>query len=253
MKCKQLEITVVDVNDHEPVFSEQTYRAHISENAEIGTEVVQLNATDADQDKRVFYAMHAASSATSLRKFKVDSARGTITLIEKLDRYLLADWRNLRLLFHCSLCHPINRETMAQHILTVSVKDQGTPSRRNFARVVIDVLDHNDHAPEFMSELVQVRIFETAAVSSVVTSMMAVDKDRGANAKITYSITSGNVGGAFHIDPESGLIRVNQPLDVATVHEYMLVIKAADGGSPSLSAACRVHILVTMAENDPPK
>ena len=142
---------------------------------------------------------------------------------------------------------------MAQHIITVSVKDQGTPSKRNFARLTIDVVDYNDHAPEFMTDLIQVRIFETAAVSSVVTSMMAVDKDRGVNAKITYSISSGNVGGSFMIEPDSGLIRVNQLLDVGIVHEYMLVVKASDGGTPSLSSTCRVHILVTMAENDPPK
>ena len=48
-------------------------------------------------------------------------------------------------------------EAMAQHVLTVSVKDQGTPSKRNFARLIIDVTDHNDHAPEFLTELLQVR------------------------------------------------------------------------------------------------
>lgn len=77
---------MLDVNDHAPVFSQSLYRAEISESAEIGTEVVQLNATDADQDKRVVYALHAAASATSLRKFKVDSVRGAVVLAEKLDR-----------------------------------------------------------------------------------------------------------------------------------------------------------------------
>ena len=142
---------------------------------------------------------------------------------------------------------------MAQHLLTVSVKDQGTPSKRNFARVIIDVVDHNDHAPEFMSDLVQVRIFETAVVSSVVTVMKALDKDRGDNGRIFYSINSGNVGGAFFIEPDSGLVRISHPLDVGITHEYMLVVKATDGGSPALSSTCRLHILVTMAENDPPK
>lgn len=142
---------------------------------------------------------------------------------------------------------------MGQHLLTVSVKDHGTPAKRNFARVLVDVTDHNDHAPEFMSELVQVRIFETAAVGSVVTGMLAMDKDRGVNARVTYSISAGNVGGAFVIEPDSGLVRVNQPLEVGIAHEYMLVIKATDGGSPPLSTSCRVHILVTMAENDPPR
>lgn len=79
-------MTVLDVNDHAPQFSDRVYRAEISENAETGTEIVQLNATDADRDKRVFYALHAASSATSRRKFKVDSTRGIVSLVEKLDR-----------------------------------------------------------------------------------------------------------------------------------------------------------------------
>lgn len=142
---------------------------------------------------------------------------------------------------------------MSQHLLTVSVKDQGTPSKRNFARVIIDVTDDNDHAPEFMSDLVQVRIFETAATSSVVTAMLAIDKDHGDNGRIVYSISSGNVAGAFTIEPDSGLVRVNQPLDVGTTHEYMLVVKATDMGSPALSSTCRLHILVTMADNDPPR
>ncbi len=86
LSIPQLEITVLDVNDHPPVFSEQHYRAEVSENAEVGAEIITLNATDADQDKRVFYALHAASSASSLRKFKVDSVRGVVTLAEKLDR-----------------------------------------------------------------------------------------------------------------------------------------------------------------------
>lgn len=86
MTCLQLDVNVLDVNDHAPVFSQALYRAQVSENADVGTEVAQLNATDADQDKRVVYALHAAASATSLRKFKVDSVRGAVVLAEKLDR-----------------------------------------------------------------------------------------------------------------------------------------------------------------------
>ena len=82
----QLDVNVVDVNDHAPVFSQSLYHTQVSEDADIGAEIVQLNATDSDRDKRVFYAVHAASSATSLRKFKVDSTRGVITLAERLDR-----------------------------------------------------------------------------------------------------------------------------------------------------------------------
>lgn len=42
-------------------------------------------------------------------------------------------------------------------------------------------------------------------------------------------------------------------LDLATSSEYILLVKAADHGSPSLSASIPVHVMVTMADNAPPR
>lgn len=86
------------------------------------------------------------------------------------------------------------RESIAQHVLTVMVKDAGTPAKRNYARVVIDVFDANDHAPEFSMSIMQGRVFETAAVGTTVVQVLAMDKDHGENAAITYHIASGKRG-----------------------------------------------------------
>jgi protocadherin Fat 1/2/3 len=83
------------------------------------------------------------------------------------------------------------RESIAQHVLTVMVKDAGTPAKRNYARVVIDVFDANDHAPEFSMSIMQGRVFETAAIGTTVVQAFAMDKDHGDNAAITYHIASG--------------------------------------------------------------
>lgn len=80
---------------------------------------------------------------------------------------------------------------MAQHVLTVMVKDEGTPAKKNFARVIIDVFDANDHPPEFSISIMQGRVFETATVGTTVVQVFAVDKDHGENAAITYHIASG--------------------------------------------------------------
>lgn len=80
---------------------------------------------------------------------------------------------------------------MVQHVLTVMVKDEGTPAKKNFARVIIDVFDANDHAPEFSISIMQGRVFETATVGTTVVQVFAVDKDHGENAAITYHIASG--------------------------------------------------------------
>jgi hypothetical protein len=70
-------------------------------------------------------------------------------------------------------------------------RDQGTPAKRNFARVSINVLDSNDHPPEFATSLVKGRVFETSAVGTNIVQVVATDRDHGENGVVTYSIASG--------------------------------------------------------------
>ncbi|XP_023223919.1 fat-like cadherin-related tumor suppressor homolog [Centruroides sculpturatus] len=52
-----LQIEVKDGNNYRPQFSEQTYNVDVSENIKSGTEILKLQATDKDQDKRFFYSI----------------------------------------------------------------------------------------------------------------------------------------------------------------------------------------------------
>lgn len=83
----QLYVKVIDINDHRPNFSQKVYSVEISENVDKGTEILRLMATDEDEDRKVFYSLHAARSPVSLSIFKIDSVTGAIVLSEKLDRY----------------------------------------------------------------------------------------------------------------------------------------------------------------------
>lgn len=71
------------------------------------------------------------------------------------------------------------------------VRDQDVPVKRNFARIVVNVSDMNDHAPWFTSSSYEGRVYESAAVGSVVLQVTALDKDKGRNAEVVYSIESG--------------------------------------------------------------
>lgn len=221
---------MIDINDHRPEFTDTTYHVEISENVEKGEAILQLHATDKDEDKKLFYSLHNAQNQASLGIFHVDSVTGVITLNDALDR-----------------------ETTEEHILTVMVKDQGTPAKRNFARVIVTVHDHNDHSPEFTSEIIQGKVFETSPAGTEVVQIFASDQDRGDNARITYSITSGNVGNVFTIDPDQGIIRIARELDLAVASEYILLVKASDHGSFPLTNTVPVHVMITMADNAPPR
>ena len=102
----------------------------------------------------------------------------------------------------------LDHESISRHELTVIVRDMGTPSsKRSLARVRITVVDKNDHAPYFLYFTppppiggstgsvghagYHVKVYDTIAVGTAVTTINADDRDRGKNAKITYAIETG--------------------------------------------------------------
>ncbi|CAG9825597.1 unnamed protein product [Phaedon cochleariae] len=225
-----LNVSLLDVNDERPVFSKSVYKVELSEAVPIYTEVLTLEASDKDDNDTLLFSFHSAENVASLRTFILDSITGVITLAASLDR-----------------------ETLTEHILTVSVKDGGTPARKNFARLHLTVHDDNDHVPQFFDKLLVGGAFETAAVGTAVLRAYAVDHDKGDNARLTYSIVSGNVGNVFKVDPDLGTVSIAKDLERSPIKEYILYIKASDHGEPPLSAVVPAHIALTMADNAPPK
>lgn len=76
-------------------------------------------------------------------------------------------------------------------IFCLKVRDQEFPYRRNLARVIVNVEDANDHSPYFTNPLYEASVFESAALGSVVLQVTALDKDKGENAELIYSIEAG--------------------------------------------------------------
>ncbi|XP_017121894.1 fat-like cadherin-related tumor suppressor homolog isoform X1 [Drosophila elegans] len=223
-------VQVIDINDNPPQFAKDVYHVNISENIEEESVIMQLHATDRDEDKKLFYHLHATQDPSSLALFRIDSISGNVIVTQRLDF-----------------------EKTAQHILIVFVKDQGAPGKRNYAKIIVNVHDHNDHHPEFTAKIIQSKVPESAAIGSKLAEVRAIDRDSGRNAEIQYSIITGNVGSVFEIDPTFGVITLAGSLNINKIQEYMLQVKAVDLGSPPLSSQIPVHIIVTMSENDPPK
>ncbi|XP_030632872.1 protocadherin Fat 3a isoform X2 [Chanos chanos] len=226
----QVHITVLDNNDNDPVFSQPTYDITIAEDTPPDTEVVQVLASDRDERHRLTFSLQSSVDPSSLRLFRIDPNTGTVYTARRLDH-----------------------ESRSQHILTVMVKDQEFPYRRSLARVLVGVEDVNDHAPIFTMVMYEGQVYESAALGSAVLTVTALDKDKGQNAQISYSVDSGNTGSTFRIDPVLGIISVARELDLSTIGHYVLTVKAMDNGSPPLSSTAVVRIAVTLSDNAGPK
>ncbi|XP_038617667.1 protocadherin Fat 3 isoform X2 [Tachyglossus aculeatus] len=226
----QVFIKVLDNNDNGPEFSQPSYDVTISEDVPPDTEILQVEATDRDEKHKLSYSLHSSIDSVSLRKFRIDPGTGVLYTAERLDH-----------------------EAQDKHILNVMVRDQEFPYRRNLARVIVSVEDANDHSPYFSSPLYEASMFESAALGSAVLQVTALDKDKGENAELIYTIEAGNTGNTFKIEPILGIITLSKEPDVTAMGQFVLSVKVTDQGSPSLSATAIVRISVTMSDNSHPK
>ncbi|XP_069495463.1 protocadherin Fat 3 isoform X2 [Ambystoma mexicanum] len=226
----QVFIKVLDNNDNGPEFMQPSYEVTISEDVLPDTEILQIIATDKDEKHKLSYTIHSSIDSISMKKFRMDPSSGVLYISERLDH-----------------------EAQAKHIITVMVRDQEFPYRRNLARVIINVEDSNDHSPYFTSPLYETSLFESAAVGSAVLQVTGLDKDKGENAELVYSIEAGNTGNTFKMEPVLGIIILAKEPELARMGQFVLSIKVTDQGSPPLSATAIVRISLTLSDNSRPK
>ncbi|KAI6079269.1 Protocadherin Fat 3-like protein [Aix galericulata] len=100
------------------------------------------------------------------------------------------------------------------------------------AQVTVRIEDANDHTPEFQQPSYSSFVNESVPVGYSVLAVSAVDKDRGENGYITYSIASLN-SLPFIINQFTGIISTSEELDFESSPEsYRFIVRASDWGSP---------------------
>uniref|UniRef100_A0A3Q3D844 FAT atypical cadherin 1a n=1 Tax=Hippocampus comes TaxID=109280 RepID=A0A3Q3D844_HIPCM len=223
-------IRVIDTNNHRPQFSRAKYEVSVPEDVPVGTEVLHVDATDQDEKNKLTFTLLSSTDPFSLKKFKLDPGTGRLYTAE-----------------------PLDHETMHSHVLTVMVRDQDIPVKRNLVRVIVNVEDANDNAPWFVGTPYSGRVFESAAVGSAVLQVTALDKDKGRNAEVVYSIESGNVANSFAVDPVLGTVTVAKELSRSGKTRFELTVKATDRGAAPLSTTAAVSIAVTVSDNAAPR
>ncbi|XP_062856682.1 protocadherin Fat 2 [Trichomycterus rosablanca] len=226
----QAYIRVLDMNEHRPMFLKSMYEVRVPEDTATWKEILQFSARDADTNSRIIYSIHSSLNPESLKYFHLDPKSGVLVLTEQLDY-----------------------EAISTHSLTVMVRDQEIPVKRNFVKAVVHVEDCNDHIPNFMSTHYEGGVSNLAPVGTEVLQVKALDKDAGSNAKIVYSINSGDSKGVFDIDQDTGSIHVAKSLDTLPQEQYHLVVKATDQGFPQLSDLCPINIHINLSEHTAPK
>lgn len=74
-------IRVLDSNDNAPEFTRGHFRANVSENAAIGSDVIHISAVDRDKNSRLFFTILATANSVSDNKFEINSETGKFNFV----------------------------------------------------------------------------------------------------------------------------------------------------------------------------
>ena len=217
-------ITLTDINDNTPIFSEHMFTASVAENSPPGTPVTDLVAVDGDQGQNA-QLVYSITQGNTGQAFTINSTSGEVTVVGDIDF-----------------------EAFSSYMLIVEVRDSGFPSLTNTSSVLVSILNLNDNPPEFPSEVTSISIPENTLVNSTVFTTEAVDAD-GDNITYQIQLSSDDL---FAINSLSGEITLLGELDRETAMNYTLIVLATDSGLPPLSSALNLAITVADVDDNPP-
>ncbi|XP_067291209.1 cadherin-7 [Pseudorasbora parva] len=205
-------VKVQDINDNEPTFLDGPYTSGVPEMAPLGTSVVQVTATDADDPTYGNSARVLYSITHGHPYFSVEPKTGII-------RTALAN---------------MDRETRDQYVLVIQAKDMmgQMGGLSGSTSVTVYLTDVNDNPPRFSRKSYQYSVLESLPVSAVVARLKAADADIGSNAEMDYCIIDGDAAGVFNIttdeETQEGVIFLQRILDYETKSSFSLKIEATN-------------------------
>uniref|UniRef100_A0A8B9DVX4 Cadherin-23 n=1 Tax=Anser cygnoides TaxID=8845 RepID=A0A8B9DVX4_ANSCY len=204
-------INVLDVNDNVPTFQKEAYLGALRENEPSVTQVVRLRASDEDSppNNQITYSIVQASAFREYFDITVSEGYGVI-----------------------SVNHPLDYEQVTNGViyLTVMAKDAGNPPLNSTVPITIEVFDENDNPPTFSKPSYVIAVMEDIMAGATVLFLNATDLDRSreyGQESIIYSLEGSS---HFRINARSGEITTTSLLDREAKSEYILIVRAVDGG-----------------------
>lgn len=211
---KLVHVTSAQFKVGPPVFEKPIYRVSLSEFAPLHTAVTMVKAVP--KYPQLKYAFRHKSDKN---RFTINPDSGLI-----------------------STAGQISSDFAPQIELEVITSDT-----KAAAKVIIDVIDVNNNAPEFQQSSYKASVDENLPIGTSVTTVKATDHDKGENGYVTYSITNMSPQ-PFVIDYFSGVISTSEVLDYELMPRiYNLKVRASDWGSPFRR---EVEVSVTITLNN---
>ncbi|XP_034086845.1 LOW QUALITY PROTEIN: protocadherin alpha-3-like [Gymnodraco acuticeps] len=229
----EIVIQVLDFNDNSPIFTKDVYSAILNENADLGTLVIQVNATDLDEGANceIVYAFGKEVDLHLQKLFNIDSETGEIKVTGEIDF-----------------------EQNESYEIDIQASDKGTIPISTYKSVIIKVIDYNDNPPEIEITSFSKSVPEDSRIGTTVALISINDLDSGPNGKVSCFIRNDC---PFAITPSLRdnmyAVVTKSKLDREVKSFYELTVVAKDTGEPPLSYEKTISVVVSDVNDNRPQ
>uniref|UniRef100_A0AAR2IPF3 Cadherin-6 n=1 Tax=Pygocentrus nattereri TaxID=42514 RepID=A0AAR2IPF3_PYGNA len=205
-------VKIHDINDNEPKFTKDVYTASVPEMSDVGTFVIEVNATDADDASYGNSARLVYSILQGQPYFSVEPETGIVRIaLSNMDREVRKDYQVV-----------IQAKDMAGQMGGLS----GT------TMVNVTLTDVNDSPPRFAYSSYHLSTYESAEIGFTVGRIKANDGDEGQNAEMKYRIVEGDGKDSLDIITDEvtqeGIIVVRKQLDYESRRVYTIKVEVTN-------------------------
>ncbi|XP_042588346.1 protocadherin alpha-3-like isoform X8 [Cyprinus carpio] len=228
----QIIVSVLDINDNAPVFSSPLYKVRVTENTPKGTKIIKLNATDMDEgpNGEVTYLFSSHGQEKNLDVFAISPVSGELKVKGNIDF-----------------------EDKAFYELRIEAHDKGLSPMTVNCKVLIEVIDVNDNAPEIVITSLLSSLSEDSKTGTAVALVTVSDKDSGLNGKVSCKLL-GNVPFKLESSYKNYYsVVLEGQLDRENISKYNVTLIAVDEGTPPLSSTSVVYVDVSDVNDNPPQ
>ncbi|XP_042371446.1 protocadherin gamma-C4-like, partial [Plectropomus leopardus] len=235
---KMIPVSITDVNDNPPIFTQSSYNVYLKENGVPGSILYSVSASDLDfgENAKISYSI-------------LDSKVQDVSVSSYV--YINSDNGSIYSM------HSFDYEKLKVFQIQVQAKDQGSPSLSSNATVHVFILDQNDNAPAViypssaMGSLSHQRMPRSAKAGHLVTKVTAVDADSGHNAWISYKVAEATDASLFTVNLYTGEVRTKRAVSEQDDSSQRLLIEIRDDGEPVQSSTATVSILLEDGLHEP--
>ncbi|TKS89597.1 Protocadherin-15 Precursor [Collichthys lucidus] len=224
-------VTVLDIDDNSPVFTQRTYNVSIAENSPKDKVILQLKAIDADLSSNLTYRIRTEGSDQEIvQLFHVNPVTGELSVLKVLDYEALAD-------------------SEATYTFTVEAVDTEGTMPPGLASVTVRIMDMNDFSPVFSKSLYRGMVAPNAVKGTIVTTVRANDSDPAGTPAglVRYKVDQEAYpysASIFDVEERTGHVVTRVNLNEEPNLKFTLVVVAYDDGVPAKENTTLVEITV---------